>query len=115
MARLGRKSIIITGVVLGLSAAAVAVAVTMRKPMPEPPVLSDTTELDPQIVQQVHSALAEVRQSPRSAESRARLAMVYHGNSLLRAAEPAYEHALLLAPHNPKLWYCLALVRFDQG
>jgi tetratricopeptide (TPR) repeat protein len=89
--------------------AALSVAVVIGLPgllilggcVPKPPAI-DTTGLDPAVVPVIHTALSEVKKSPRSGEAWGQLGSVLMHYEFPAETSSAFSHAERLAPSDPR-------------
>lgn len=109
----GRRIIPIALLVL-LGAGAIGVWI-WRTGGPEIVTPPDGASIDPEVLAILDDAIASVHASPRNAEMRLQLAMVYKGNNLPESARVCYRQVLEMDPDQPKAWYGLALANEETG
>ena len=86
-----------------------------RKPSFEPAVLSETRELDAEVLQLIEQKVAAVRAAPGDARAHADLGLVYEANGLWDASEQSFGHALAIEPSNSIWLYHRALALREGG
>ncbi|HEX5102490.1 MAG TPA: tetratricopeptide repeat protein [Pirellulaceae bacterium] len=90
-----------------------ALYVYRHTPPGEMPALN-LDDADPDLVELVREAQAQIEHAPRSAEAWGRLAMILHANGFSSAAQVCYRYAGQLAPDDPK-WPYLQGYLFHHG
>ncbi len=95
---------------------AAAVFVTRREPSPQLPAI-ETPGFEPAIVDQIQTALSEVRARPRSDPAWGKLGLILQAHELFDEARLSFGHAERLAPREAR-WACfhgLLLARKSPG
>ena len=92
-----------------------AAATAQETAVGEPPVIADTSSMDPGLVRLLDELVQEVRSAPQSAEARAELGLAYEGNTIWSLAEQCYDQALELSDGDTQWLFRRGVCRFASG
>lgn len=120
------KSLLVTGLILGLSATACRTEERLE-PAADSALTAETTvsaevavpanldRLDPLIIGLIERHVATARRRPADADAHGELALVYEANNLWPEAAASLENATRLAPDEKNWHFHLALARWETG
>ncbi|MEM9382292.1 MAG: tetratricopeptide repeat protein [Planctomycetota bacterium] len=80
-----------------------------------PPLIRDTSAMDPAVVALIAELVQAIEADPASAAARAELGLAYEGNTIWSLAEACYDQALALAPDETQWRFRRGVVRHYNG